>query len=104
MTVFCKENYVKSLRISLKGAVQFKALIPANWDFFQLKEYLQGTFATFSFPLICRNHHIFDSEALRNGLGQTFDCHFVEDKRIYRLKIEKVVHVNEDELLPLILT
>jgi hypothetical protein len=38
---------------------------------------------------------------LENCLKKTYDCHFPEEKIVLKLKIDKVVEVPQDTLLPL---
>ena len=92
-----------AIRIRLKGPSDRKALIPDHWSFSDLMGYLPELLSIGSPPLIFKNHKIFDSfsdEAIIENLQKSFDCHFVEEKLIYTLKIEKIILTPEEMILP----
>ena len=93
-----------AIRIRLKGPFDLKALIPDDWTFCDLIAYLPELLSIEDFPIIYRNHMIFDmhtEEKISTHLQKNFDCHFVEKKIIYTLKIEKILFTPEELLLPL---
>ncbi|MFZ4772958.1 MAG: hypothetical protein ACOYK9_03080 [Chlamydiia bacterium] len=93
-----------ALRISLKGKIKLKALVSPTWNFAELGEYLQSLAEATTPPLIHRNHELFDDQTsteLHEHLGQTFDCHFIEEKLLLSLKFEKLLAIEEALPLPL---
>lgn len=104
MVNFLQKNTFFALKISLKGSIQIHSIIPINWTFSDLLDYLPDLLNMSSEVLIFRNHQLMGYEnplLLENCLKKTYDCHFPEDKIVLKLKIEKVVEVPQDTLLPL---
>jgi len=93
-----------AIRISLKGHIQLKVLIPEAWTFSELITFLPEVTALSQSLILYRNHRIYDldsTDCIKNHLGETFDCHFLEDKCIFRLKFEKLISTDDTILLPL---
>ncbi len=104
MVNFLQKNTLCALKISLKGSVQIHSIIPINWTFCDLLDYLPDLLNVSSEVLIFRNHQLMGYEnplLLENCLKKTYDCHFPEEKIVLKLKIDKVVEVPQDTLLPL---
>jgi hypothetical protein len=93
-----------AIRIRLKGPLDLKALIPEGWLISDLIGYLPELLSMDEIPLVYRNNKIFDlnsEEKVHSYLQKTFDCHFVEKRVLFILKIEKLVFAPEETPLPL---
>lgn len=104
MVNFLQKNTLPALKISLKGLLQSYCLVPFNWTFNDLSNFLPELLSLSKEVLIYRNHQLMndeDSFLLHNCLKKTYDCHFPEDRVVLKLKIDKIVEVDQDTPLPL---